>query len=55
MVSSESHFECGVDYHFAYETNSSLPIQVALEVVLPRGGAPLPARLYGPALGFGRH
>ena len=34
MVSSESHFECGVDYHFAPETNSSLSIQVALEVVL---------------------
>src|SRR6516165_8708895 len=34
MVSSESHFECRVDHHFAPETNSSLSIQVALEVVL---------------------
>jgi hypothetical protein len=33
MVSSESHFECGVDYHFASEANSSVSIQVALEVV----------------------
>src|SRR6516164_7672258 len=33
MVSTESHFECRVDYHFAPETNSSLSIQVALEVV----------------------
>jgi hypothetical protein len=34
MVSSESHFECCVDYHFASETNSQLSIQVALELVL---------------------
>jgi len=34
VVSSESHFECCVDYHFASETNSQLSIQVALELVL---------------------